>query len=536
MTDPEFTIPDQSDIRDPTLEVNPKKLQAWLHELPFGDVAAATRMVFDTLKRLNRTHLAAKLRFDLLELYWSALEQITRSLARHYAGQLQPMPEANRKIAESMRKLHGEYADGYKIAVLSQRGARQDWSRPNPFTTSLFRALDLLGKVQLISHQAYLAPLGKVWLEIHRIYHYARNQGTERVAAPDPDQPGQPGTVEEKYKTILLTDLTDPYRLEAGQIPHLVQYLREHIALARVLRADAVREDEGDNRPALFAVRFDYDTGAAAYGDLVVAEHRHGLLLDASELLRGATQHLQLLDQQQGPSDADQMESRLTLRYLISSLGVRPERRHERLQITGEMEVARGIAATAWVLNGRQSFILPASEEDEVIELNSDGQPGQDASTASYETDCWEKVNYSEAGLALLRTNSAKARVKIGDLLGLRDQAQPDRPEAWGLAVVKRFRYHDDGSLLVGVQVLAPGARLVALRRNGSASRAAYRQALLLAANKQSGVGPALLTQRGYFRPGAAYQVDQAGKKLNLVAKQLVELSPGFDHFAFDQA
>lgn len=541
MIDPRLTIPDQSDTRDPTLEVNPKKLKLWVDDLPLGDISSATKMVFAALQGLNRTNLSAKIRFELLELYWPAMEKISTSLSKYYKGHLQPMPEANRKIAMSLRKLHGEYADGYKIVVMSPKGSdKQDWTRPNMVTTSLHRAMDLLGKVQLISHQAYLPQADKVWQEIHKLYLYARLRGAERVAVPLPGHPDRPGTLEEKYKLILLIDLSDPLRLEADQIPELIKYLESHIEQARVLAADSLSKEEAEGKQSLFVVRYEYDTGAATYGDLMVSDPEQGLLFEVGDLLATTHQHLQLIEQQIGSGIAQSEPSQtslLTLRYINNSLGIRPERRYERQKSNGKTEIARGLGAATWVLNHRQPFTLPGGETDDFIEINSDGQPGQDAVMAHYETDHWEKVDFSEGGLALLRTQGAKSRVKIGDLLTIREASMEDRPESWSIAMVRRFRYQEDNSLLVGLQLLAPVAKLIAIKRVSDSSKELdYRQALLLAPNKQSGVGTSILTQSGYYRTNASYQINRKGKSTMVVAGKLVELSPAFDQFTFEKA
>ena len=64
-----LSVPAQHDYTDPTVELDPARLQVWLSDLPLMNVVETVRLVSGALAALNEQKLAPEERFRCLEAY-----------------------------------------------------------------------------------------------------------------------------------------------------------------------------------------------------------------------------------------------------------------------------------------------------------------------------------------------------------------------------------------------------------------------------------------------------------------------------------
>ena len=81
----------------------------------------------------------------------------------------------------------------------------------------------------------------------------------------------------------------------------------------------------------------------------------------------------------------------------------------------------------------------------------------------SHQTQNWKMVNVSAGGYCLLWDNPETTRAQVGELLGIREQSDPDTFH-WRLGVIRWLKFVEKRGLELGVQMLSPGAVGVAAR------------------------------------------------------------------------
>ena len=93
-----FQLPVLRAGTDPTLPIDQKQLRKWLEQTSGRDVSTKIRQLYDLLKGLNKTQLADKTRFGLLESLRPLVEDISSNLERHYSALEQPLPPPTEKL------------------------------------------------------------------------------------------------------------------------------------------------------------------------------------------------------------------------------------------------------------------------------------------------------------------------------------------------------------------------------------------------------------------------------------------------------
>jgi hypothetical protein len=91
----------------------PDEAKRWLASLPFLNVNETGRLIFSSLKDLNRLPLDDNQRLKLMELYREPVSTISRELQKNYLGLPVPIPLKNRPVAEQVQQFQIEMAHGY---------------------------------------------------------------------------------------------------------------------------------------------------------------------------------------------------------------------------------------------------------------------------------------------------------------------------------------------------------------------------------------------------------------------------------------
>ncbi|HEY5682678.1 MAG TPA: hypothetical protein VIR61_03285, partial [Sulfuricaulis sp.] len=214
-----------------------------------------------------------------------------------------------------------------------------------------------------------------------------------------------------------------------------------------------------------------------------------------------------------------------------------PRRQFSRIQRSGIAFVCAGIPAMHFFTNGQIPFkpptsvarheadddrvILPShieeeitrevrAEEEEFIELEEPVKVGpmpqtapREVSVASgegFRVDRWQIKDAAPKGLQLARFGTSHTYVRVGDAVGIQ---QMDEIGRWSVGVVRWMKSPESGSLEMGVELLASGAKPVAVAPVPRAGAADYQPALLLPAIEPLRRPATLLLPRGVFAPGA---------------------------------
>ena len=569
----QLSVPNRTAPKNGSFNSKAAGVKQWINRLPMANIGATTRLLFEALIDLNQQDIPAQQRFKALEMLRKPVQFVTGHMQKHFVGQPLPLAARNLKVARLSREVTHSLATGYKVLVMEQlagigRGDRK------LLVTAIHRATKLLGAVLLKAYQVYESYPDSVWLEIHSLYRYAEANDLHNTPVADDYVRSRKGsTIADAYKQLLLLALACPYRLRQAEIEQIYQALELWAPLAELQRV-------GENGTALFSTNLDSDQPPSY---LVLREAgANRSTCRALNTVRLADRVRQALAATRNPNSRAPVEiGARTLRHLMLTWGVMPKRRSTRAKNSADVVVSVGLSSIHYFISGEAAFNNASSpaelcpQPDNVQreaaltgrarfaarEVKSrQGQlpdvwemsyriEGEAAPTSielavakaaagaqidtSHRAQNWKMVNVSAGGYCLLWDNPEATRAQVGELLGIREECDPDTFH-WRLGVIRWLKCADKPGLELGVQMLSPGAvAIAACPDKGKPSAENYTRGLLLpeiAALQQQAT---LLLPSPPFKPGDTAIANCQGRLIRLRLTKLVENTGSFAQFQF---
>jgi len=529
----QLSVPNRTAPKSGSFDSNPASVKKWIDALPMANIGETTRLLFEALTDLNHQDIAAQQRFKTLELLYRPVRYVTERMKKHFVGQPLPPSPSSLKIAKLSREISHALATGYKVLVMEQIAGigRKDRKL---LVSSIHRAIKQLSAVLLKAYQVYEPYPDSVWLEVHSLYRYAENNRLHKTRVAEEQAPGKKSsTITDIYKQILLLALSDQ--------PPSYLVLRDANENCRTLRVLTTRKLAEQLRKELADKR---NTGPG--------HHRHQV-------------------------------KNSTLRRLMLAWGVMPKRRFSRVKDQSQVVVAMGLSAIHYFVSGEVAFNDASVTHDCHSELGTDrrAKPLSDQrarfdakvtreregkqpdvwemdyrlegvappssveeavarSAAGMQIDTshcaqsWKMVNVSAGGYCLLWDNPEMTRAQVGELLGIREESDPDTFH-WRLGVIRWLKYNDKRGLDLGVQMLSPGAVGIAARRDkkGRDRKENYTRGLLLPEIASLQQPATLLLPSPPFKPGDTAIANCHGRDVRVRLTKLVENTGSFAQFQF---
>lgn len=529
---------------------------AWLGELSRTESAEAARELYQSLFTLNRQTLAPHQRFELMELYRNPVASVLSRLRADLRITAMPLSPAQQQLAGFLRTLTGEMAIGYKAVIAGLPESSRKWFGPTvPLATVIERALRYLGETLLQFYQAYMPVVPDLWREAHGLYALAEHRGL--VSDPVPvvvNEPGRNTTIGERYGQLCLLALCNPYQLPLGEAARVYGFLYEwsrELAVSPEPPAGPcfpVRLD-GDAPPGLAraAENANADTGTWRYLDTAALRGRiRGFIVAIQQGTAPARLAL--------GADCIGTTCLAMLQRLDEAWEPAGRRQFLRLPRQGDAAVCVGVRAAHFFVSGQRGFEAPgrARWESLVAALGSGPEPAgseseeyldlsrTDASltavsrhepemtSGDMRLTVWRIRDQSAGGLQLVTENARGARLRVGELVCIAPAQRAGRD--WWVGGVRWLRAQRDNRLEVGIELIAPDARPVAVSEYTATPR--FVPALLLPA-----IGTAkhrrpasLLMPRGVARSGLDLLVaDDAGIRVLRPYRQLAQTA-AYEH------
>lgn len=572
---------DRTAPHHPPFDARPAQVETWVASLPLANLGESSRLLFEALSETNNMNMPADQRFRMLELIGTPLRTAVEGLKVHFVGKGFPLGDKGRQIIQLTQSLMNLMAAGYR-RVVEDGGDKRGILRDNrQAIIAVHRAITYHGQALLRAYQVYAPYPAGVWQRVHRLYQFAEAQGFAQTAIKD-DSPAADGTatVEDAYKRILLLALACPYRLRQGEVEQVYHWLGEwarHATLSKLV--------ETRNPNSLFVANFETDD-PPTYQVLHHTEHAP----DACRLLNASRLADAIRDTQlpQRPSDkrAARQINEQALRRLMLAWGVMPKRRYTRARKESTAAVAMGLSTVHYFIGGDAVFDDARYGDDETLfnkpanfatggpadqisapdvwtmsdihiahGTHDDHQdafgnqyidfgmtepaprPGFTAiprptQVISYEMHQWKMVNVSAGGYRLLWDKSEDSQAHVGQLLGLRENGDPDSFHL-SLGVVRWMKQSTERGLELGVEMLSPGAVAVGTKIHKISGGTDYLRSLLLPAVKAIGQPATLLAPSLPYHVGDIIMVNSHGKEARVELTKLVENSGSFAQFQF---
>ena len=505
---PRYVLPAREPARTINLETKPKQVDAWVLRLPLSNPAEAAEELADYLATLNRSDVSHDVRAKVVERLFPVVEDVVGSLREQYGSLSLPLPAKQRRNAELAQRLLMETADCYKALTLEWLGKRFHLFSGNPVPHYLQRTLLALQSVLEVCYETHESCPHGLWVDLHQTYNYALRNGLKDVV---PEGSKYMLSLEQIYLATLLMALADPYHFPQSELLWAKDIIARYANLAQLYPAD----ESTKGKAGLFLIEVNTDTPPRP---LAREPHpmnpRWDLLLTTTDLakhlalvsthLRGQEdiEKLGLPEAARDPAYATMLR-RLKLNWGASLQRMAQRRRHQNGR---EFEVSFGFKAV-------HAQISPPTASDAIVYGSSSHE------VPPVPLRC-KTVNDSMGGLTL-RYSGPGAQIRVGDVVGMRQGSN-----AWSIGLVRWFRIPAAGEVFFGVQLLAPQADAIQLRRldNGR-----LWPGLLLLPNPVTRQAPMLLSLPSAFAPDISAETQTAQGKHTVKVEKRLESTPSVD-------
>jgi hypothetical protein len=565
-----FALPDQHKPGRDSFDTKPRKVEAWISQLPMGNVGETARQVFGALHESNRLRISWDERYRLLEALRGPVGYIGQALHKRFTGLTFPLQPKTQRIANLATELYGEMALGYKIAIEDMLARSFLFRDRKALTIMLHRALRYLNRVLLTTYQVYSPQPRETWADLHRLYRYAEERRLHQSSVTDKEQEILPKTsIATAYKQALLLALATPYRLRQGEVGVIYAALEIWAHLAQLTPYTPGANPEaplfvthlGSNEePSHLAFNhFQCDDGQCRLIDM---ERLTVTVQDERDLIAAGTT-TELKHRLGGSLNVD------LLRRVGMTWDVPPKRGFYRSNKSSKAEVVVGLTAVHRALglvsalrsitllnsgdSGPENLFSKTSQfSSRVVAAESDvkedvwdvfkpkpaAKPGQ-AQQAAPKTPAllmqtWEVRDESGGGYRIARSGSDTLGVQVGDLIAVRPLT--DTHDAnWVIGVVRWIRHSGPEELEMGVQNIANRSRPAAARmRQEGGKLTEFQRIIGLPEVKEPPQPQSLLAPPLLFGVGSTLLVQFDHTEHRLMLTGLLESTGSFSKFSFE--
>lgn len=456
-------LPERSQSAAGSFPSEPKAVARWVEELPRANPQVTLARLAEAFNQLRPRALQGNQRAAILDLLRPAVLEALQFLDRQLQTSSFPLSPQASQAAEASLNLHRELANGYRAAAFEALAPSGSVSflRRGTVAQILLRAALHYARMLSLCYFLYRMPLPGSWFGLHSVHRFARAAGLAGKAIAETSEGGA-RSIEQIYLQAVLLALSNPFRFSQREQNDLWPICHELVGELELKESTA---GDGD-----FAIPVATDRGPG-----YIPEEREGgaeqvLWLDLSPLRAQLEAPLQSAGVEQVMLKLKRQRRSLNapaelLRRLRAGWGTAAARRARRLGATHALDTVIGLSGLHYFLAGEQDF---DSFMHQVTGHRMGAAPHASWAQATQETVKASRVrsqvlDQSLGGYRLLWPREVGIRIRVGEVLGLTIAHEEDDP-LWMVGVVRWMRYHGDGSVDAGVELLARRAFAVGLR------------------------------------------------------------------------
>ena len=216
-------VPEQHDLNDPTVELDPHSLQNWLAGLPMLNSSESIYQVLYALEPLNEQKIDSQLRFRLLNIYQPVVHKLYETDAADSVAQQRQAGLPGQMAADNIERLCLAMADGYKLVVKAWFAEGVQRSDPQLFARGLRRAFRQLTWTMLHSYRNVRSLPQYLLFEMHQLYRFARHFGVQSTIDTLSKGGNSASMADYYHAAMALTLMTG--RIQAKRLERIFQVL-----------------------------------------------------------------------------------------------------------------------------------------------------------------------------------------------------------------------------------------------------------------------------------------------------------------------
>lgn len=567
----DLSIPEQTLISLSFADPTPAGFKQWVDNLPLANVGEISRQLYQAIIEFNKLAIAPLLRTQLLEILRSPIEYVCKELSKHFLNQSVVLPEKQQKIANLAQAIQIHLATGYKIVLLESFSALGNDKQKKSFVLAAHRMLTEYGQVILRSCQLYTATPKNIWLEMHRVYTFAKSLNLLKYKVEDTQNKYQiVTTLDQPYKRNLLLNSSRPNQLRQNDIQIAFDIFE--------LWSDFVEIAADKLDSSVFIVNMEQDS-TPRYKSLMTSSSPHHYGFDTTNLVERIHEYLNLSDplNQIELSNNSKMKANeilsvpknvndILLNHLNQAFGVLTKRSFKRIANEGALNLCIGLSASHYFssgkipfhtqmlqsnTHGRESdkniFLTQAIRQDAWSEAYDAGgrqastpsdspisfnRPGSDNGADAYPNYQVPLVNTSPGGYCLQWQGEIPSNIQAGEILSIRENSK----QPWRIAVIRWIRHIKQSGTQIGIELLAPNAKpcgVQLLHKTGDPSE--YLRGLLLPEISAIGQSATLITPRVPFQSGQKVSIKFADAEGKCQLEKRVSATGSFSQFELSE-
>ncbi len=548
-----LSIPEQSPPSDDNFLLNPKEVRHWAKELPVANIGETARQVYNALVSFNRTEIPTVVRTEVVEMFREPVRYINTNIAKHYSNSGFPLSSRGRKAAQLANALCAELANAYKILFLDQLKADERNFNQKLIIVAAQRAILYLSERMYHTLMVYRDYPPNLWREANYLYAWAMQNHVEDIPVRESSvfslNRKNARSIQFVYTLMAMLATVNPYRLRQSQLKRLHARLSDWAPLVTLKPA----WETGSESSIFYVNLWSDEPPMRNYAGMQRRDARF-LAMDLSRAVEAAREEYEHA-QWESPAyleTPDAPLSRTILKPLIRHWTKAVERRFPRNENRAEIETVVGLSNLLRLLENRQqaqaerqaenkpdrrrnrsttsrltwndSVFSTLSIQSPNLSLEGDttsflSEPGIGGSSSMMQGNGGRETifdrnvkepetlftvltyNQSVEGYCLAWHQNLAARVRVGDILGIRS---PRNPEQFGVGITRWLKQDRDNKVYIGLQVLSSSCSRVTLSpqaRPGANRQNQYR-CLLLSTAEGTRTEHSLMTNSHVFDLG----------------------------------
>lgn len=476
----------------------PVAVQQWLDQRHRTNIGHFTRDLYQALVELNRCRLQPDVRLAVLEVLRPAVHAACQTLDHHLRDQPVVLPARTRQIYQLAQTLENQLSVGYRIVAGEGRPRRKRFLRgddKDDCALAIHRAITEKTHILLRTCRLYVDVRPGFWHEVHQLYRYAASLQLQAREINDTEAAQvYPLSLEQAYLKTLLIGCIHSRGLRPEDLQTVTEVLNEWLPLAslspyRIAEDDRLAVNLLGDRPPVYNALFKPPADIGTCRLLEVTEllsHLRGLLTAPAPRRRPLSEDL--------------------IKHLLFAWGAFSRRAFMRIESNDHLALCVGLNSLhyftcgevefkRWLDDNRRRsvftdeepnrFLRPVKHHrendiwddvnrpkvstttislesiDTEIRRHSDRQPEPAADRPGYNDHQLKMVNVSSGGYCLEWPAEITAKLKTGELVGIRET----RHASWSAAIVRWVHRNNETISSIGVELLSPrvipfGARI----------------------------------------------------------------------------
>ncbi len=541
---------------------DPKAIAGWVAELPMANTQETARQLHKATDEVARLQVAGNLRLECLEALRPTLLYLCLRLDRTAQGQ----PHLNNGPARAAQLLQVALVDGYKSTIRDLLHERLDDKVRLGLALAIHRAITDLSRILLRAYQYYTSLSAGTWRELHQLYVLAEGLDLHDRSFSDEDNEHTSLNIEQSYLRALLLASANPNRMRPRHLSLLFQALEAWLGKVALMP---------DTRDCELVVDMEADA-PPCFKRLLTASRASCRGIYTARLVQALDAWLREEDTDLEVTD-DLPQT--VLQQVTQCWGSMRQRSFRRLPAGGRMKVCVGLRTAHFYLSGGvefaeqlgstrallrrelNPFLDPASEQRQTARPQPVSDPWAQAidagpmripenpniedpsrvllsrKDAKRQTDLAEDypchdadiVDTSPAGYGLRWVGEFPAQLLSGELLAIREADDQN----WCIADCRWIR-HETAHSILGVELLAPQAIPVAVRRIEKLStQREYSRALLSPALEAIKQPAMLIVPLVGFAEQQKVQMRHQGQQSTAQLLRQVRVTESYTQFTF---